>query len=171
MPRVKSLILFFLFFAIQQTLHAQGMIDTHYQLYTIRQEVQQINKDSLLKIKKLENEEFLGYSDRGNELNGYFKNDSIYKIRAWIGISNRIFLTEYYFKNEQLVFVYEQQTLFMDSDTSGKISFEGRYYFQDGRIIFSRSTGERSASPGNMSITDVLINETKDYMKKLKAKK
>src|SRR6185369_7259661 len=58
----------------------------------IRKQFQSINKDSSLRIIKLENEEFMGdeIGDGGGELKGYFKGDQILKVYTWLGVSNGV---------------------------------------------------------------------------------
>jgi uncharacterized protein YuzB (UPF0349 family) len=101
----------------------------------IRQQFQSINSDKTLKKVSLENEEFLeNMTDGGGELTGYFKKDSLVKIVEWIGLSYGSRTREYYFRDENLIFVFEKFESFIETrdgldHSNTKITFEGRYYF------------------------------------------
>jgi hypothetical protein len=172
---VKRLISFSLFLLFVNQ-HSFGQIaDMDYKLFSIRQEVRRIDKDSSLKRKELDNDEFIDGTDNGSELDGYFKKDSICKMNAWIGLSIWTIQTEYYFKNEKLIFAYEKQ--FTNVDSTGevnynkpKLSFEGRYFLKDAKIIHTKESGRRYVAIEG-TITNMLLEDSKSYMKMLKAKK
>jgi hypothetical protein len=72
----------------------------------------------------------------GGQLNGSFKGKAIKKIYLWLGLSNGIETKEFYFKDGQLIFVYETFKTFGYDEKKGQmnydkttITFEGRYYF------------------------------------------
>jgi len=72
----------------------------------------------------LENEEFLGdgIGDGGGELNGSFKGKAIKKIYLWLGLSNGIETKEFYFKDGQLIFVYETFKTFGYDEKKGQMN-------------------------------------------------
>lgn len=131
----------------------------------IEQKVQFVKQATGYKRVTLINEEFIdtgfikqpgkGYG----QLTGFFRNDSIYKICEQIGVrvSHDSFTTDYYFFDGKLIFVYEKygkeeekgfvENSFMESDgTIGyrtpSLPFEGRYYFDNDKLIFTETKGE-----------------------------
>jgi hypothetical protein len=112
----------------------------------IKKEFRLINADSSYKVKVLDNEETMHEgSDGGSQLTGYYKNGKIRKIVDWVGISYGVHITEYYFKNEELIFIYKTFNAFaLDNKTQSLLydslakTFEGRYYFyKNNKISFS----------------------------------
>ena len=139
--------------------YASGQ-DTSGTIKNIEQKIQFINRDTSYSIVSLINEEFLdtgflkqpgkGYG----QLTGFFKNDTIYKIREHIGIKllHDIATTEYYFREGKLIFVYEQEKqgpdIFIDSDGTidyriDEPTFEVRYYFDNDKLINTIRKGVR----------------------------
>jgi hypothetical protein len=114
-----------------------------------RKEFKVINSDTTLKKVILENEEFLGHmTDGGGQLTGFYKAGQLKKIVSWVGLSNGNEVFEFYFKDNKLVFVYEQFNSFVYDqkkqafrlDTTER-TFEGRYYFADNKLIEQITTG------------------------------
>lgn len=109
----------------------------------IRRVVQQINRDSTLKQVTLTNEEWMKeMSDGGGSLTGYYKNKMLVKVVRWTGYSSGVEVVEFYFKNNELLFVYEQSDLFFYDEKKGVLrtdslarNFEGRYYFSGKKMI------------------------------------
>jgi hypothetical protein len=131
----------------------------------IRKDFQVINHDSSLKKKTLENEEFLkNRPDGGGELTGYYKNESIVKMIEWIGLSYGNRTREFYFRKGQLFFVYEKFESFARNDTTAEtdfskspmMTFEGRYYFSNNKLIEQKTSGKRA-----------LADEASDIIKEL----
>lgn len=144
------------------------------EILKIRQAFQKINSDSSLKTKTIDDEEkFLGnVTDGGGDLKGYFKNDSIQKISEWIGLSFGIIQTEYYFKDDQLIFVYKNEKHFgfnnktQETDHNKlELAFEARYYFSNEKLIEVKKKGETMEDPID------LIKESKTYSIMLSALK
>jgi hypothetical protein len=118
----------------------------------IRKTFQKINNDTSLKKRTIDDaEEFLGHAtDGGGELIGYFHKDSICKIFATVGLSYGTISDGYYFRNGQLIFVYEVEKDFPETDNLGGLDFnkldlvfEGRYYFDKDKIIDKITKGKR----------------------------
>ena len=114
------------------------------QITEIRKEFQTINADTTLKKITVENEEFLGdnIGDGGGKLTGFYKKKSIKKIVLWLGLSTGTEIKEYYFKEDQLIFVYEKFNSFEYDEKKGQMdyntsttTFEGRYYFHNQKLI------------------------------------
>jgi hypothetical protein len=140
---LKNITFFLITFFFMHTAFAQSKAD-------IRKEFKAINVDGSLKKVVLENEEFMEHmTDRGGSLTGYYKEDKLVKIVEWIGISNGIYITEYYFKDEQLLFVYrafkavvyDSKKGDVDLDETG-VKFEGRYYFNNKTLIDTVTSGD-----------------------------
>ncbi|WP_024769754.1 hypothetical protein [Aquimarina macrocephali] len=122
----------------------------------IRTEFQRINSNHQLEKVDLYNLEFMVQTrDDGAQLTGYFENDQLVKCTEWIGLHHGFIVTEYYLKEGKLFFAYEQENKFksvydesgewMSFDTSlpPETIFEGRYYFNNSRLIKELKKGER----------------------------
>lgn len=153
----------FITFFILACASAQDKSDT---IKNIEQKIQSINLDTNYQIVTLNNEAFLdsgfikqqgkGYG----QLTGFFKNDTIYKIRELIGITllHDIATTDYYFRDGNLIFVYEQERYGPDIliDSAGTVDhkkpepdFEGCYYFVTDKVI-TKTKGQQKILPNEM---------------------
>ena len=120
-------------------------------LKDIRDKFRAINSDTGYVTKTLTNEQFLEHvTDAGGELTGHFKNGQIKKIIERIGLSYCVRTFEYYFWDGYLIFVYEKEDDFPYIDTTGtldhtklELAFEGRYYFDGGKVIETKITGQK----------------------------
>jgi hypothetical protein len=101
--------------------------------------------------KTLNNDKFVGgITDGGAQLTGYMKGGQIYKIEEHLGLSYGVKTYEYYFDGGELVFVNELEEDFPENSFSGDLIysetekvFEGEYYYKDGKLIKSRTEGQR----------------------------
>ncbi len=117
----------------------------------IQEKVKIINQDTTYLALTIDNEEFLEQmTDGGGQLTGYFKGKTLYKIHKRIGLSYCVLTTEYYFEDEKLIFVYEQEDVFPYIDslatldyTRTKTSFKARFYFKNKRLIEKKTEGEK----------------------------
>lgn len=126
-----------------------------------------INQNPQFKVVVLNNEDFLDSSfikqpGKGSgKLTGYFINSSICKIREYIAINllHDRATTEYYFSDGKLIFVNETEDYGPDIiiDSSGtvdhkknKSDFEGKYYFDNDKIIKSYKKGQQHIIPNEM---------------------
>jgi hypothetical protein len=147
----------------------------------IRRLYKQINSDSTLKTVKFENEEFLHQmTDGGGSLTGFFKDYKICKIHVWLGLSFGVRQYYYYFKNNgQLFFTYETEEDYPHNNDTGSLdytklnlAFEGKYYFDEGKIIAVKNKGQRRYGPPSDFIKDMVSDGTsyaillKSHMKK-----
>ncbi|WP_103068989.1 hypothetical protein [Aquimarina sediminis] len=131
----------------------------------IRSEFQRINSLNQLEKIELDNEDFMNElyghtTDSGGQLIGYFENGQLVKYTEWIGLHHGYFTTEYYFKNNKLFFVYDQEKMFksvydesgewMNFDTSlePETIFEGRYYFDNTKLIKKLTKGSHLSNRG-----------------------
>jgi hypothetical protein len=148
---------------------------------TIKKEIRIIDIDSSKQKVTLENEEFMkDMPDGGGMMTGYFKNEQVRKIYMWVGLSYGTEINEFYFMNNQLMFVYEQFHAFPLVKSSGEfdytrteITFDGRYYFYHNKIISKVTKGHRhfeenTADPARRLLTeakkDVIMLEKKKLM-------
>ena len=139
----------------------------------IKKEFAHINTDTGLKKVLLVEDEFKTGTDRGGELTGYLKNKQIVKIRAWIGISNGFYITEYFLKNNELIFVYKIFNTYMYDEKQNKFDesivdrkFEGRYYFNNKKLIDKIAIGDAQTNTDEAS----LLKEANEYMSLLNKK-
>ncbi|MBK9176242.1 MAG: hypothetical protein IPM46_07880 [Flavobacteriales bacterium] len=116
--------------------HAQ--VDSAY-IVAVDGQVQKINEVKDYELRTLENEEFLEQmTDGGGDLTGMFKNGELIKVVKRVGLSSCVDITEYYFRNSQLVFVSAQglEFAYIDSTASfdpdvQQVTMEGRFYYSD----------------------------------------
>ncbi len=171
----KRLLSFLMAFAIVNVSAGRTKAE---QVQAIRKEFQAINGDSSMKKITLENEEFMeDLTDGGGELTGYYKNGQIRKIRQWIGLSYGNEIKEFYFRNGKLIFVYEQFNSFPFDEKKGelihsstKTTFEGRYYFNNDKLIDRKITGKRQFEDKSDPATK-LLSEARENVKLLGQKK
>src|SRR5258706_4258188 len=166
--------LWFCFFILHNS--ADSFAQTKAELInTIRKDFQAINTDTSLKTKTLEDDEFLeNTTDGGAELTGYYKRDSIVKIFEWIGLSYGNRTREFYFRKGWLFFVYEKFQSFVINDTTGemdhsnvKTTFEGRYYFNNDKLIEQKTSGKRTFEDESAGLIKELLAKAKKDLKLL----
>ena len=141
----------------------------------IRRDFLAINTDKALFKKTLSGEEFMeNATDGGGELAGYYKNRSLVKIVEWIGLSYGNRTREFYFKNNKLFFVYEKFQSFVTDDSTGEMdhgnvntTFEGRYYFNQDKLIGQKITGKRTFADESIGIAKELQEAAKENSKVL----
>ncbi|WP_106791659.1 hypothetical protein [Aquimarina sp. Aq78] len=122
----------------------------------IRTEFRRINSNHQLKKIDLYNEEFMEYTtDGGGQLTGYFENGKLVKYVEWIGVSYGSIVIEYYLKKGKLFFAYEQENkfksvydssgewMYFDTSLPPETIFEGRYYFNNSKLIRELNKGDR----------------------------
>lgn len=122
--------------------------------------VLELNSITGFKIVKLENTDFLDIAFINQEsigygfLFGYFIDGELYKIREVIGIKlvGELAITEYYFDDSELFFVFESEKsgkdLFVSADGTvdyriDEPNFSVKYYFNDSKLINKFEEGER----------------------------
>ena len=73
----------------------------------IIEQIDKINQEKDFKKVTLRNEEFMeNMTDGGGEMTGFYKNGIIYKVYQRIGVSYGIYLIEYYYEDNKLIFVF-----------------------------------------------------------------
>lgn len=142
--RIQLLIIGFLF------CFALGCAQISTQTKQIDSICEVIDKDTLLKKKIYESDEFMDYAtDNGGELTVFHKNNQVYKIEEWIGLSSFFILNTYYFQNNQLIFVKDEEFMYDRNPVTGEIAglssqenrFKGKYYFKNENLIHEGSLG------------------------------
>ena len=124
---------------------------------TVRQKVEAINTEKSYKIKKLDNDYFVNVknegTDGGQELSGYYKNGKLKKIVYSVGLSYGMETFEYFFSDDELIFVFEKQDKFADvKDQSNQVTgldhtklesvYTGRFYFENSKLFSIKQTGK-----------------------------
>ncbi len=125
----------------------------------IRSQFKWINNQKDFQKTYFENDEFTDQiPSEGCQLDVFYKDTSIYKIIQMDAVSNAVFTTEYYLKNNKLIFVFRKEECFIfpvenDSITKFKTQYEERVYYKDKKIIRHLEKGSS------------LLNENIDYQK------
>ena len=121
----------------------------------IREHFKWINEQDDFVVSVLNNEDFLDHApDNGALLKGFYKNEFLYKIVEVIGLSSVILTTEYYFWDNQLIFVYDTEKHFKEIfDSFGNfieldysatdLKYESRRYFVTDKEIKRIDMGNR----------------------------
>lgn len=144
----------------------------------IRSIVAKINSDSAgYRTKTLENDEFIGVTDNGSTLTGYFRKNELVKIAVWIGLSHWIVTEEYYLDNSNLIFVYKKERTSpyrVPGDSFDymhpEITMENRCYFKDKKLIKILSKGT-SNDPSFKNDAEEMLADVKKYSELLKKRK
>ena len=77
-------------------------------------------------------------TDNGQELKGYYQNNQLKKIKHSVGFSFWKIIREYFYYNNELIFVLE--TKFQTNDENGfinnpKLMYKNSYYFNNNKLI------------------------------------
>ncbi len=155
----------FINFIICSTSFSQNKDDI---INDIRERIEDIHLDTSLKNVTLQNGEFLeNMTDGGGELTGFYKGNRIYRIYQSVGISHGVYLTEFYYRKNRLIFIRDKFSSFVFKDSSGTLdytksttTFSGNYYFSDQRIIYRAITGHNRLEGGIADIEKSLIDES-----------
>ncbi len=143
----------------------------------IRKTVQKINADTAYTIMTLENEQFLEkMTDGGGQLMGYFKNGQLVKVLEKVGLSSCVGNYEYYYQNNELIYVRGKEHIFVYIDstnsfdyTSEKLGCTFSYYIQNDREIYSMYAGHSRCMQSSKVITfSELLKGGKKYAVLLK---
>lgn len=175
--KIKLFLLTFL--ALTTLLFAQ----TAESVAAVRKKVEAINTEKSYQIKKLENDYFLNVknqaTDGGQELSGYYKNGKIKKIIYSIGLSYGMKTTEYFFSDDELIFVFEKQDQFADlKDHSNQVTglhhtklesvYTGRFYFENSKLFSIKQNGKEIFSNINKkSKEEKILEDSNSFHKEL----
>ena len=125
----------------------------------IRAQFKWINSQKDFQKTYFENDEFTDLiPSEGCQLDVFYKDTNIYKIIQKDAVSNAVFTTEYYLKNNKVIFVFRKEENFIfpvenDSIIKFETQYEERVYYKNKKIIRHLEKG-----------TSVLI-ENIDYQK------
>lgn len=113
----------------------------------IRADYKWINEQQDYTVIVLNNEDFLDFvTDNGAELKGFFKDGKLYKMVETIGLSSAVTVTEYYFWDDNLLFIYGTEKTykqilnddgeFVELDYANtELQYEIRLYYADKKEI------------------------------------
>jgi len=150
---------------------------------TIRKTVEKINTDTSYIVKKLDNDYFVNQkneaTDGGQELTGYYKNGQVKKIIYVVGLSYGMTTYEYYYTDNQLLFVFQKQDTYAQvKDSLGQFTgynytklepaFEGRYYFDKAKLFETKKTGKELFADETDNKENKFIADSKSFLEELK---
>lgn len=141
---------------------AQAQTDA---IQDIRTKFATINQMEFQEVLTLENEQFLAQiPDGGGQLTAYYQDGQMYKLVEWIGLSMGQRVTEYYFWEEDLFFVFQLEKGFGFDEEAGAIDYDqleevftGRYYLRDGQIIKILQKGQQQMGSWEGAEADTLL--------------
>lgn len=144
----------------------------------VRKKVEAINTEKSYRIKKLGNDYFVNVknevTDGGQELSGYYKNGKLKKIAYSVGLSYGMKTSQYFFSDDELIFVFEKQDKFADlKDWSNQVIgldhaklesiYTGRFYFENSKLFSTKQTGkEIFSNTDKKSKKAALLKDSKD---------
>lgn len=139
------------------------MANTNDPILTIRDQYATINRRAA-KYKKVK-KELTGYSLEGGELVAYFDGPKIMKIVANHYGEGGKALEEYYYWDDQLIFVFRKDSSY-DKPGSGKVvrTAENRFYFTNDRMIRWIAENSKQIASGDSEF----VEKEKDYLKNSK---
>lgn len=167
-----------LFLSLLVVATACNLAEKEQQTDEILKDVSIIDTADYLREVTLDAEAFLeNQSDGGGELKGFYEAGAIRKISLWVGISTGFETKDYYFKNDELIFVHEQfNSLVYDvaqdafDSTKTEKTFDGRYYFANGKMLHYETTGHNRFEDDSIDPENVLLAEAKEYARLLSGK-
>ena len=143
----------------------------------IRKSVAEINNTRGYKVKTLSDDYFTSkdeVADNGHELKGYYHKDTLKKIVYSAGPSYGMKTFEFYFYDGNVIFAFEKEEVFPETK-DGSLNyeklvsaFEGRYYFDRGKIFQTKTKGQKRFSDNDKE--NILIN-LRRLLKDLNAKR
>lgn len=135
----------------------------------IKKEVEQINNTKNFKIKTIPNDYFVKVknesTDNGQELKGYYKNNRLKKIIHFAGLSAWNIVTEYYYKDNQLIFVLNSKYQSVSENgflEKPKLLYKNRYYFHNNKLI-KKLEEETSETFDFIKLSNELKIDLKNY--------
>ncbi|NSL88247.1 hypothetical protein [Chitinophaga solisilvae] len=156
-----------------QVSHAQAKV-----IAAIRREVGRISRDTAVIRVTVSNEEVTPpVTEGGVKITGFYKKNKIVKINRWTGMYHGNESFDYYFKDNQLIYVHELYWAF-PPDSTGKglnyrradRAFEGMYYFQAGKIYDYITTGHNRFENDELDPGLILLEEAGECVRLLEKK-
>ncbi|WP_378185202.1 hypothetical protein ACE939_09460 [Aquimarina sp. W85] len=120
-------------------------------LNDIKNQTEIIDSYTEFDILSLEPEEFLTEMvDHGPSFNGYYEHNRLKKMVKTIGTPNADVVTDYYFWNDELIFVSYKQRPYMKSGASSDAldyssaytKYEEQYFYKNGKQIDKKTIGK-----------------------------
>ena len=149
----------------------------------VRKKVEAINTEKTYQIKKLDNDYFVNVenesTDGGQELSGYYKNGKLKKIVYSVGLSYGMKTTEYFYSDNELIFVFEKQDKFADiKDKLNQVTgldhrklesvYTGRFYFEKSMLFSIKQNGREIFSNINKKSKEAkLLEDSNSFRKEL----
>lgn len=106
-------------------------------------------------------------TDGGGELTGFYKDRPLSRIYRSIGISYGVGISEFYYKKNRLIFIREKFNSYVYNDSLGtadyskvNTTYSAKYYFDNGKLIESNSSGHKITSGDNPDTEKVLLDES-----------
>lgn len=161
--QVRSFLTFLALFALVfYSLPASAQTDA---IQDIRTKFATINQMEFQEVLALKNEQFLAQiPDGGGQLTAYFQDGQMYKLVEWIGLSMGQRVTEYYFWEGDLFFVFQLEKRFGFDEEAGAIDYDqleevfaGRYYLGEGQIIKVLQKGQQQMGSWEGAEADILL--------------
>ncbi len=133
-----------------QTKSGPGPVDQ------IKAHIEWIDQQTDFVVAELNGEDYLeNVPDQGAELKGYYKNDTLFKVVEWVGLSYGAMNTTYYLWHDELICVYaveqhykelmDSAGLFLGFDYSQtELQYEARHYFAEGKEVKKFEKGNPS---------------------------
>ena len=140
----------------------------------IEKKVRQIDSTVFQDSIYLENEDFLEQlPDGGASLTGFFNNGRLMKIKDWIGLSYGIKQHSYYFNNDHLIYVSENEDDFDVNDSTGIDHSKfgqhshGGYYFNNLKLINMETLGHNTFEDAEYEPQKAFLEACDSYRKLL----
>lgn len=151
--RYRGKILLLTFLTLTTLLFGQ----TAEKIAAVRKKVEIINTENHYQIKKLDNHYFVNIkneaTDGGQELSGYYKSGKLKKIVYSVGLSYGMKTYEYFFSDDELIFVFEKHYKFTDikdqrnqvnglNNTKLESVYTARFYFEKSELFSIKQIGK-----------------------------
>jgi len=109
--------------------------------------------------------------DGGGSLTGYFDSEKLIKMKVWIGISYGVSEDVYYFNNDKLIYVSQDENNF-HVDTSGNfdyekfdLQFKGNFYFDNNKLLIQTSIGHSRQENDGYNAAKQFLEDAANYKK------
>ncbi len=158
---LRVLILFAVFVVSLNFVFSQN---SNEKIKVIREHFKWINTQKDFEIIKISGEDYLNkIPDNGVEVKGFLKDNKIYKITEWIGLSSGVCETEYYFWNNQLFFIFYKESKYGEKKSKNGDYFEPDYTklipYYELRLYLNRDKVIKKLEKGKTNLEKVDANK------------
>ncbi len=174
--RIKPLITLLILITLLQSTSAQKpSLAKKYDLLC-----ETIDSNKNLKTIELNNEEFMDQmTDEGGTLTIYFSGNNIYKITEWIGLSSGVMIHNFYFQQNTLILVKDEEWFYEYDDVKGtnkkvlskENRFRGLYYFSNNKLIYQESIGHNRFEDDRNDAETEFLSRAIEYINLFNKKK